>query len=169
MTPTSFPGLARLLRAGALDAELAALVWILAEGGLPVHVAAEDPSDAEPLARGLEDLVRPISVLAGGSLDAVMAETTIEKALLGVVLVVDEGRLAAAHWVRPPLRDGAGHVRAQGPAVLATWDARIGRFEHFAWGVTPELAAVVGRKPGDFEIEHRSRTDQLTALTTGPH
>ncbi|MEK6719546.1 MAG: hypothetical protein AABZ33_02615 [Chloroflexota bacterium] len=169
MVATSFPALARLLRSGALDAELAALVWILAEGGLPVHVAAEDPSDAEALARGLEDLVRPVSVLAGGSLDAVMAGTTMEKPLLGVVLVVDGGRLSAAHWVRPPLRDGAGHVRTQGPAVLATWDARIGRFEHFAWGVIPELAAVVGRKAGDFELEHQSRIDQLESMAAGPH
>src|SRR4029078_13611471 len=35
------------------------------------------------------------------------------------------------------------------PAVLATWDERLGRYEHFAWGVLPEIAARLERRPGD--------------------
>lgn len=167
--PATFDALLPLLRAGVLDAELAALIWILAEGGLPVHVAAEEPAEARRVATGLEDLVRPITLLHGDSLDAVMASTSLDPALLGAVLVVGDGKVLAAHWVRPPLRDGAGHVRAQGPAVLAVWDQARGRFEHFAWGVVPELAIVVGRKAGDFELEHRERMGRLAALALGPH
>lgn len=165
----AIPLLAPLLRAGVLDADLAALVWAVAEGGLPVHVAASDPTDAARLAAGLEDLVKPVTVLVGGSLETVLAAWTDEPARLGVVLVVSQGRVAAAHWVRPPIRDGAGHVRAQGPAVLAVWDERAGRFEHFAWGVIPELAVAIGRKAGDLELEHRERMGRLEALAIPRH
>jgi len=167
--PPSFERLLPVIRAGALDAELAALIWILAEGGLPVHVAASDPEDARAIVSGLEDLVRPVTVLPADSLEAALAITASDPALLGAVLVVADGRVTAAHWVRPALRDGAGHLREQGPAVLAVWDVRASRYEHFAWGVTPELAAVVGRKAGDFEAEHRERTGALAALALGPH
>jgi hypothetical protein len=82
----------------------------------------------------------------------------------GVVLVVGGGRIVAAHYVRPPLRDAAGHLRRQGPAVLATWDEDGERFDHFAWGVYPELAQLVGRRAGDFEHEHLHRAEYLAAL-----
>jgi hypothetical protein len=52
-----------------------------------------------------------------------------------------------------------GHVQKLGPAVLATWDDREGRFEHFGWGVTPELAIRTGRHAGDFEMELDRRRD----------
>jgi len=165
---TTLPELARLLRAGAIDAELAALVWILAEGGLPIHVAAALPDEAAAVARSLEDLVRPVHVLDGDSLEAVLAATIDEPALLGVVIVVRGARVVAAHWVRPSLRDGAGHLRAQGPAVLSTWDERMGAYEHFAWGVIPELAAIIGMKAGDFEIDFDGRRDRVNALA-GAH
>lgn len=150
------PSLAPLLRAEVLDAQLASLVWVLAEGGLPIHVATDDPDGVTDLVNGLEDIVKPVRVLPGSSLEDVMAGWTDEPARLGVVLVVGR-RVTAAHWVRPPIRDGAGHVRAQGPAVLAVWDERAGRFEHFAWGVIPELAAAIGRKAGDLEADVESR------------
>jgi hypothetical protein len=73
-------------------------------------------------------------------------------------------RLVAAHWVRPVARDQHGHVQRLGPAVLATWDPEEDAFEHFAWGVIPELAERIGRKPGDFEIEHGRRRDYLAGL-----
>ena len=38
------------------------------------------------------------------------------------------------------------------------------RFEHFGWGVTPELALRVGRKAGDFELEVDRRRDYLAGL-----
>ena len=73
-------------------------------------------------------------------------------------------RVAAAHYVRPLARDVHGHPQRLGPAVLATWDARIARFEHFAWGVAAELAERVGRRTGDFELERERRSAVLTEL-----
>ena len=88
---------------------------------------------------------------------------------LGAVLVlrrVDGGRrrVVAAHYVRPIVRDLHGHLQRLGPAVLATWAPRTDTFEHFGWGVTPELARRVGRRPGDFEIEVDRRRDYLAGL-----
>lgn len=92
-----------------------------------------------------------------------------ELSRLGVVLIlrrVGDGirRVAAAHYVRPTARDEHGHVQRLGPAVLATWDPDRDRFEHFGWGVTPELALRVGRKAGDFELEVDRRRDYLAGL-----
>src|SRR5262245_57986276 len=70
-------------------------------------------------------------------------------------------RVIAAHYLRPVARDMHGHVQKLGPAVLATWDARDGRFEHFGWGVTPELALRTGRHAGDFELEVDRRREAL--------
>ncbi len=92
-----------------------------------------------------------------------------ELSRLGVVLIlrpVGDGlrRVVAAHYVRPTVRDEHGHVQRLGPAVLATWDADQDRFEHFAWGITPELALRVDRRPGDFELEVDQRRDYLAGL-----
>jgi hypothetical protein len=88
---------------------------------------------------------------------------------LGVVLVMrrlDDGRrrVVAAHYVRPVARDEHGHVQRLGPAVLAIWDPEADAFEHFGWGVTPELARRVGRHAGDFEIEVDRRREHLERL-----
>jgi hypothetical protein len=88
---------------------------------------------------------------------------------LGVVLVArrldgDRRRVVAAHYVRPIARDTHGHVQRLGPAVLATWDPTEDAFEHFGWGITPELARRVGRPAGDFEIEVDRRRDYLDRL-----
>ena len=88
---------------------------------------------------------------------------------LGVVLVLrrlDDGRrrVVAAHYVRPVARDVHGHLQRLGPAVLATWDPESDAFEHFGWGVTPELARRVGRHAGDFEIEVDRRRELLDRL-----
>lgn len=102
--------------------------------------------------------------------------TDDELSHLGVVLVlqrVDGGRrrIVAAHYVRPVARDVHGHLQRLGPAVLATWDPATDLLEHFGWGVTPELAARVGRHAGDFEIEVDRRRELLARLaaagTTG--
>jgi hypothetical protein len=99
--------------------------------------------------------------------------TDDELSHLGLVLILrafrnDRGeivrRIAAAHFVRPISRDAGGHVQRLPPAVLATWDPKLDTFEHFAWGVTPELATRVGRRAGDFEAEHVRRRDQLAAM-----
>jgi len=39
------------------------------------------------------------------------------------------------------------------PAVLATWNMTTDTFDHFAWGVLPELAARTGRRPVELERE----------------
>jgi type IV secretory pathway ATPase VirB11/archaellum biosynthesis ATPase len=88
---------------------------------------------------------------------------------LGVVLVVrrlddDRRRVVAAHFVRPVARDQHGHLQRLGPAVLATWDETTDTFEHFGWGVTPELALRTGHRAGDFEIEVDRRREYVERL-----
>jgi flagellar protein FlaI len=95
--------------------------------------------------------------------------TDDELSHLGVVLilrVMDGGRrrVVAAHYVRPIARDTHGHLQRLGPAVLATWDEATDRFEHFGWGVTPELALRVGLRAGDYEVEVDRRRDHLDGL-----
>ena len=115
--------------------------------------------------------------IAAPSLEAVLAQlraaptrlTEDELSRLGLVVIVEPQpdaperlpRVLAAHHLRPVARDMHGHVQKLGPAVLATWDDRAGRFEHFAWGVTPELAMRTGRHAGDFEIELERRREAL--------
>ena len=91
---------------------------------------------------------------------------------LGCVLVLGESagarrgrlRVTAAHYVRPLARDAHGHSQRLDPAVLATWDDRLGRYEHFAWGVLPEIAARLGRRAGDLEADLHHRRDDLAGL-----
>ena len=73
-------------------------------------------------------------------------------------------RVVAAHYLRPLARDAHGHPQRLPPAVLATWDERIARFEHFSWGIAAELAGRVGRRTGDFERERERRSATLAAL-----
>jgi hypothetical protein len=113
---------------------------------------------ADSLDEVFEDLRRPPVALSDDELSR-----------LGLVVIlrrVGDGlrRAVAVHFVRPTSRDEHGHVQRLGPAVLATWDPNHDRFEHFAWGITPELAMRVGRKPGDFEIEADRRRDYLAGL-----
>ena len=192
----------------ALDAELAALAWLLVEGGIPLVVAVPpgreragvelargilgsvlaDPAEAEGLGAGLD---RPLAwaLVHGHRSGAVVGATSLEDlrnelagppirlseqelSFLGCVLVLGapEGRpsgrlrVIAAHYVRPLARDAHGHAQLLPPAVLATWDARLGRYEHFAWGVLPEIAARLGRKAGDLEADLHHRRDDLAGL-----
>ena len=73
-------------------------------------------------------------------------------------------RVTAAHYVRPLARDAHGHSQRLDPAVLAAWDARLERYEHFAWGVLPEIAARLGRRAGDLEADLHHRRDDLAGL-----
>ena len=73
-------------------------------------------------------------------------------------------RAVAVHYLRPVERDRQGHLQRRPPAVLATWDPEADCFEHFAWGITPELADRVGRTQADFEREHAARSDYLRRL-----
>ncbi|MHB8961076.1 MAG: hypothetical protein ACYDAN_15810 [Candidatus Limnocylindrales bacterium] len=94
-----------------------------------------------------------------------------ELARLGVVLVLaDAGAGAssapqgeAAHYLRPVARDPGGHVQRLPPAVLATRNGASGHFDHFAWGVTAELAARTGRRPIAFEREQVRRAAAISA------
>lgn len=253
-TPRS---ITELIRAGTLDAELAATVWVLLEGRVPIIVAAEaggagkttllhalldllppgleprellgtfetfdwlpqatelgwqgptpatgsTPGEVRPdttllLAPELSDhlpgytwgehariAIRAASIgyglaatIHGDRLEDVLEQLRRppvradddELSRLGIVLVlrrVDRPagarRVVAAHYVRPVARDEHGHVQRLGPAVLTTWDATTDRFEHFGWGVTPELARRVGRKAGDYELEVDRRRAFLQGL-----
>ena len=117
------------------------------------------------------------TTIHGDSLDDVfeslganpVALTDDELSRLGVVLVLRQsGRrdrhVVAAHYVRPVVLDLHGHVQRLGPAVLATWDPKVGQFEHFGWGIIPELAMRVGRRAGDFELETDARRALLEEL-----
>jgi len=73
-------------------------------------------------------------------------------------------RVTAAHYVRPVFRDQHGHAQRLPPAVLAVHEPRSDELEHFAWGVTTELASRVGMKGGDFEQEQARRADYLRGL-----
>lgn len=122
------------------------------------------------------------ATIHGDSLDDVFAAlrasplrlTDDELSRLGVVLVLRADgrgtrRVVAAHYVRPVVRDEHGHIQRLGPAVLATWDPAHDTFEHFGWGVIPELAMRVERRPGDFELEadaRRAFLDDLVAQGT---
>ena len=95
-----------------------------------------------------------------------------ERSRLGIVLAIGEpdggSRVLAAHYVRPLARDQHGHLQRLPPAVLATWSGTGDRFDHFAWGVLPELAARTGRSPIEFEREQARRAGDLrTAVAHG--
>ena len=210
--PGDPPSLVALIAQGVLDAELAALVWLLVEGRIPLVVAVPegrlaaggqllagvltsvhpdekvDALTAPLTAAGASSLVR--GRRAGGVLEAIsLAEirarllggplplTEDQLTFLGCVLVLEEGgagssaggrrgrlRATAAHYVRPLARDAHGHSQRLDPAVLATWDDRLGKYEHFAWGVLPEIAARLGRRAGDLEADLHHRRDDLAGL-----
>lgn len=225
--PGEPPSIVELVRRGVLDAELAALVWVLVEGRIPLIVAAPanlvDSGTAPDILRGilaslrpdlgldgLEGLAiderltsrsaraivhgeRPGGIAKGESLQAVRDDlgsnpplglTDDELSFLGCVLVLGEDeappvdaadpamaalrptRVTAAHYVRPLHRDEHGHPQQLGPAVLATWDPVSRAFEHFAWGVLPEIAARLGRKAGDLEADLHHRRDDIGGLAT---
>ncbi len=268
--PSPPRSIVELVRAGIVDSELAATVWVLVDGRVPVIVAGDpaapaaerivdallalvDPSvtaidvagtdetfdwlpqapdlgwrrsvaspptrTGSPVTPGSVVLVArdltptPITHEAGevariavraatigycllgivdaDGLDTVFATlrrppiavTDDELSRLGVVLVLEREPAGAApvvtvaHYVRPVVRDEHGHVQRLGPAVLAAWDPAHARFEHFGWGITPELAHRVGRKAGDFEIDVDRRRALIeaaaaataTAATTETH
>ncbi len=197
-----------LVAAGTLDAELAAMAWLLVEARLPLVVvapparlragaqllravlasASADPEDASRAAAAL-DRAGAWQLVRGGRPGAVLAASSLEDArdvlsrppfllsaqeltFLGCVLVLAAPadrpggplRVTAAHYARPLARDVHGHPQELPPAVLATWDERLGLWEHFEWGVLPEIAARLGRRAGDLEADLRHRRDDLAGL-----
>ncbi len=211
------PSLIDLVADGSADAELAALLWLLAEGGAPVTVTGPAPLAArERLAAAVlssppgtpwvlidADRERPDvatlgarirgGVRVGLTLQAVDLRDALERLgappdglpddavrRLGVVLVaeavpstaigpiVERTRIMAAHYLRPTERDQQGHVQRRPPAVLATWVAETDTFDHFAWGLTPELADLVDRTQASFEELQVSRAAALRQLAHAP-
>jgi hypothetical protein len=171
-------GLVALLRSDALDAELGALLWLLREGGLPALVIGPvGEASLSAVAEALEEMAgaaataAPVRTLRAESLldafDILAADPfhLTDDAIrgLGLVLVVRDSRVAAAHYLRPVERDREGHLQHRPPAVLATWEESTDRFEHFAWAVTPELAVRVNRTQAELEEESTERAGRLRA------
>jgi hypothetical protein len=141
------------------------------------------PVDLDAIGGGSRALLRAASLGAGfaamieattleGVFDRLRAAADLsddELSYLGIVVVLDtDGRVAAAHHVRPLALDGHGHVQRLGPAVLAARDATTGRLEHFAWGVLPELASRIRWKAGDLEVEVDRRREALSHAAGHP-
>ncbi|MBA3958974.1 MAG: hypothetical protein WKF46_01110 [Candidatus Limnocylindrales bacterium] len=196
------------VRARALDADLAALLWLLVDGDLPLVVAGGTSDQRATLLAALgglpgarndaPDHIAPNgvwgSVLRGriaslrpgdrfrataevGSLRELLelldgpaiGLTDDEIRTLSVILVLDaEGRVAAAHLLRPVERDGAGHLQRRPPAVLAARDSHDGELEHFTWAVTSELADRVDRSQPDFEARQAGRARLIDHLASNP-
>jgi hypothetical protein len=171
------PSLRELAALGELDPGVAALLWLLAEHGLPLTVASPDRVAAERMraaivaAAGtgraarlapaggviLADTLEGVLRLLGG--DAALNDATRE---LGLVVIHDGRCVRSVHYVRPVERDGAGHLQRRPPAVLADWNERAGRFDDFSWAVTDELADRTGLTRQELEDQRDSRRDQLS-------
>jgi hypothetical protein len=172
------------IAAGAIDAPLAAVVWLLAEGGVPLVVADRDAAAGRALAEALDAFGRPPVLLSAfprsieaASLEEVQARLADEPYALtedairsvGVVIVLGRlpdgrRRVRVAHYVRPLEQDPEGHVQRRPPAVLAAWDAQRDRLDDYAWGITTELAGRVGREPVAFERALTARSRLLADL-----
>jgi hypothetical protein len=114
-------------------------------------------------AGSLESVLARMPLLSQDAVDEAGARVAIV-VVLGADALDDTWRVTAAHLLRPLLRDGHGHLQRQGPAVLATWDPFIRRFEHFSWAVLAELAVLIARRAGDLESDIVARTDLLAGL-----
>jgi hypothetical protein len=157
---------------GVLDAELAGLLWVLTDNGVPLVVASRLPEAATELhsaftaaggvlvADSLEEVLR----LSGAPFGAIPDELRE----LGVVLIVGQvggwARVTAAHYVRRLERDAGGHLQRRPPAVLAAWDATDNRLEHFWWAITAELADHAGMDADELERRQADRAEFLQAL-----
>lgn len=190
-TPATVPA---EIAAGTLDAELAALLWLLVEGGVSLNVIGPAGSGREALRTAFVDLaggpvpgVRPAgghgSLTAGGgtydasSLDELLTAVAQPPLALGaddvrglglVVVLGDRSsgrrQVEAAHYLRPVERDREGHLQRRPPAILAARDAATGTLEHFHWAIATELAARVGTAYGTFQRHHEERTALLAGL-----
>jgi hypothetical protein len=177
--------LVELVGANELDAELAALLWLLAEHGVPLVSASKDRAAAErtrvAVARAVRATQPALDAVAGGtliagSLEDVLrlstgtrdgAEVTDAARDLGVVVIRDGGRVTSAHYIRPVERDGAGHLQRRPPALLAAWNTERGTLDHFWWSITEELATRLDMGRAAFEDEHERRVGQLRSGVVG--
>jgi hypothetical protein len=186
------PSIVGWIAAGTLDARLAAVLWLLVEGGVSIVVAGAPDANGPVLLASLRELAGPSarasapsrlpSIVEGRSLEEVrarlarppVAASEDELRGLGAVVVLDmvsagRRRVIAAHYVRPIERDGQGHLQRRPPAVLGAWDAARDAFDDYAWGVVAELAERVGREPADFERELARRAAHLAGLVATVH
>ncbi len=172
------------MAAGAIDGFLAAAVWLLAEGGVPVVAAGDDLGAADELAAALDVFGRPPAFLSpfprslgASSLEDVLDclgrppyELTEDAARsVGVVLVVTvlpdgRRRIVAAHYVRPLEQDGHGHLQRRPPALLAAWDRDADRLDDYAWGISAELGSRIGMAAPAFELARAERAELLVGL-----
>jgi hypothetical protein len=167
-----------LVVSGELDADLAALLALLAERGVPLVVASGDGATAagtraalsrtvragQPardavaggvvLAESLQDVLRLVGGTPGG-------ELTDPARDLGVVVIRDKHRVLAAYYLRPVERDAAGHLQRRPPALLSAWNDERAAFDHFHWSISDELASRAGMTRAAFETEHERRAGQL--------
>ena len=108
---------------------------------------------------GLEDVLNTLHAPGVGT-------DPDERSRLGVVLAVGDvagtSRVTAAHYVRPVALDTHGHVQRPAPAILATWNQAAGRWDHFAWGVLPDIAGRLGITTIELE---RAQTRRAAALS----
>lgn len=190
------PDVPSLVRDRVIDAELAALLWLLVEGGVPLVVAGPagrstrmalavallslDPSRAWVVLDAddqMPDAQRLAALLRGGAsvgitLTADDLEAVLQRLVsaglpedgvrrLGVVVMAEETeagpRCRVVHYLRPTERDAQGHVQRRPPAVLSALDPASDRYEHYAWGITPELADRVDRAQADLEERQQER------------
>jgi hypothetical protein len=106
--------------------------------------------------RGLDDMLERLH-------DPSVGTTEDERTRLGLVIVMAPRdptrgpRLAAVHYLRPLALDSQGHLQRLPPAVVATWSGTADRWDHFAWGVMPELAGRAGVAPRELEREQALR------------
>ncbi len=191
MTPETLPA---AIAGGALDSELAALLWVLVEAGVPLTVIGPPGSGRDALRSSVVDVaggpvpgVRPPrgqgSLLEGGGIhDAGSLEELLDEIRqppyslseddarglgLVVVLGVDPrgtGRVISAHYLRPVERDREGHLQRRPPAVLSARDERTDRLEHFHWAIATELAWRVGITAGAFQRRHEERAAFIAGL-----
>lgn len=161
---------------GVIDAELAALLWVLTDSGVPLVVASRLSESATELraaftseaggvllADSLEEVLR-LSGAPGGAIPDELRE-------LGIVVIVGEvdgwARVMAAHYIRRLERDAGGHLQRRPPAVLAAWDQADGRLEHFWWAITADLADHAGTSGDELERRQADRAEFLRALAAG--
>ena len=52
--------------------------------------------------------------------------------------------------------------------MLAAWDGAVDAYEHYAWGITPELADRVGRTQAQLEDRQRERAAFLAVAALEP-
>jgi hypothetical protein len=173
----------------ALDADLAAVCWLLGEGGVPLVVVGRDHQFAEGLRSSIAKLSThgkatadgvaevPGGVVVGDALEDVLrfsgseglalgASDAVPDAAreLGVVLVARGNRIERAHYVRPIERDAAGHIQRRPPALLSARNDDTGRLDHFFWAITDELGTRVSQQPEDFDRAFRRRVRLLSEM-----